>query len=102
MRFIKRVNELRLDFNVVVAITGIEYAFDMSDTQNFVYLLRSASVYLNQNSFFKFILTMKKYPEISKQLSDDKDGANDTGENSAANTTRAAAPLTMPNGEDEA
>lgn len=31
VRFIKRINELRLDFNVVVAITGIEYAFDMSD-----------------------------------------------------------------------
>jgi len=79
-----------LDFNVVVAITGIEYAFDINDAQNIVYLLRSASVYLNQNSFFKFILTMKKYPEISKHLSDDKDAANDAADNSAVNTTRAA------------
>ena len=28
VKFIKRVNELRLDFNIVVVVTGIEYAFD--------------------------------------------------------------------------
>jgi len=58
VKFIKRINELKLDFNIVVAITGLEYAFDANNLQNIVYLLRSASVYLNQNSFIKFILTM--------------------------------------------
>jgi hypothetical protein len=28
VKFIKRINELKLDFNIVIAITGIEYAFD--------------------------------------------------------------------------
>lgn len=27
VKFIKRLNELKLDFNIVVAITGIEFAF---------------------------------------------------------------------------
>ena len=67
VKFIKRINELRLDFNIVIVITGLEYAFEQDDLQNFVYLLRSAAVYLNQNSFLKFIFTMKNCPEPSPQ-----------------------------------
>jgi len=66
VKFIKRLNELRLDFNIVVAVTEIESAYDDSDLQNFIYLLRSASVYLNQNSFLKFILTLKKCEPASQ------------------------------------
>ena len=58
VKFVKRVNELKLDFNIVVAITGIEHAYQQDDFSNIVYLLRSASVYLNTNSFFKFIVTL--------------------------------------------
>ena len=68
VKFIKKINELKLDFNIVVAITGVEFAFskDSSNLKSIVYLLRSASVYLHHNSFFKFILTLKKYDEPSK------------------------------------
>jgi hypothetical protein len=69
VKFVKRINELKLDFNIVVAITGVEYSFahDNSNLQSIVYLLRSASVYLHHNSFLKFILTLKKYEEPSKE-----------------------------------
>lgn len=68
VKFIKKINELKLDFNIVVAITGVEFAFskDSSNLKSIVYLLRSASVYLHHNSFFKFILTLKKYDEPSQ------------------------------------
>ena len=75
VKFIKRINELKLDFNIVIAITGIEYAFDASHLQNIVYLIRAASVFLNQNSFVKFILTMKHCEEPSpafKKLQDEQ------------------------------
>jgi hypothetical protein len=67
---VKKINEMKLDFNIVVAITGLEYAFakDNSNLQSIVYLLRSASVYLHHNSFFKFIMTLKKYEEPSKEF----------------------------------
>ena len=61
VKFVKRLNELKLDFNIAVVITGLEYAFDANNLQNIVYLLRSASVYLNQNSFFKFIVTLQHW-----------------------------------------
>lgn len=70
VKFVKKINEMKLDFNIVVAITGLEYAFakDNSNLQSIVYLLRSASVYLHHNSFFKFIMTLKKYEEPSKEF----------------------------------
>jgi hypothetical protein len=57
VKFVKRINEMKLDFNIVVAITGIEFAFKQDDFSNIVYLLRSASVYLHTNSFLKFLVT---------------------------------------------
>ena len=58
VKFVKRINELKLDFNIVIAITGLEHAYKQDDFSNIVYLLRSASVYLNTNSFLKFIVTL--------------------------------------------
>lgn len=63
VKFIRRINEMKLDFNIVIAITGLEYCFDANNLQNFVYVLRSASVYLNQNSFIKIIATMQHWDE---------------------------------------
>lgn len=54
---------MKLDLNIVVAITGIEFAYKQDDFSNIIFLLRSASVYLHTNSFFKFILTMKHQDE---------------------------------------
>lgn len=31
VRFVKKINELRLDYNIVIFITAIEYAFDQND-----------------------------------------------------------------------
>ena len=65
------MNELKLDFNIVVAITGIEHAYQQDDFSNIVYLLRSASVYLNTNSFFKFIVTLvNPLEKIKSDVSD--------------------------------
>ena len=87
VKFIKRINELRLDFNIVLVVTGLEYAYDADNMQNFIYLLRSAAVYMNQNSFLKFIFTMRSCPEPSgealkliEKLNVDKSKAADASE----------------------
>ena len=55
---------MRLDFNIAIFITGIEYTMTLDgggdDLQSIVYLLRSASVYLHKNSFLKFIFDHKE------------------------------------------
>jgi hypothetical protein len=47
-----------LDYNVGIFITGIENIFDLNRLENFIYVLRTASVYLP--NFFKIVLTMDK------------------------------------------
>ena len=68
VKFFKELNQLKLSFSVVVAITGIEYAHDSNCLQSIVYLLRSISVFLNQNSFLKVIVTMQTWDPPSKEL----------------------------------
>jgi hypothetical protein len=83
VKFVKRINEMRLDFNIAIFITGIEYTMTLDgggdDLQSIVYLLRSASVYLHKNSFLKFILTMKKYSDpTAKNKKDEKGRRSDS------------------------
>jgi len=54
------LKELKLDFNIGIFITGIENIFEQNRFDNFIYLLRSASVYFP--GFIKIVLTLEKRP----------------------------------------
>ena len=58
IKFCKIIRHLKLDFNVAVFITGIENLFEQSNLQNFIYILRSASVVMPP--FLRFIVTAEK------------------------------------------
>ena len=60
IKFFKVLKELKLDFNVGVFITGVESLFDMNRLDNFVYLLRSASLYFP--NFLKIVVTLDNHP----------------------------------------
>lgn len=49
---------MKLDFNLGIFITGVETLFDQNRMDNFLYLLRSSSVYFP--NFIKMILTIEK------------------------------------------
>lgn len=52
------LKELKLDFNVGIFVTGMENVFDINRLDNFVYLLRSASLYMP--NFIKIVLTIEQ------------------------------------------
>jgi hypothetical protein len=52
------LKELKLDFNIGIFITGLENLFHVNRLDNFIYILRSASLYLP--NFMKIILTIEK------------------------------------------
>lgn len=58
VKFCKILKEIRLDYNIGVFITGIENLFSMNRLDNFIYILRSASLYFP--NFLKIVLTMEK------------------------------------------
>jgi hypothetical protein len=58
VKFCKVLKEIKLDYNVGIFITGIENIFDLNRLENFIYVLRTASVYLP--NFFRIVLTMDK------------------------------------------
>lgn len=58
IHFCKILKEIKLDYNICIFVTGIENLFHINRLDNFIYLLRSASLYLP--NFFKIILTMDK------------------------------------------
>ena len=65
VKFFKVLKELRLDYNIGIFITGIENIFHSNKIDNFIYLLRSSSLYFP--NFIKIILTMEKRPnELDK------------------------------------
>ena len=48
-------------------ITGIENLFDQNKLDNFIYLLRSASIYFP--NFMKFVLTLEQRPKKDEKTS---------------------------------
>jgi len=58
VKFCKVLKELKLDFNVGIFITGIENLFTLNRLDNFIYILRSASIYMP--NFLKIVLTIEK------------------------------------------
>ena len=58
IKFCKIIRNLKLDFNIAVFVTGIENVFEQNNLQNFIYILRSASVVMPP--FLRFILTAEK------------------------------------------
>ena len=66
VKFFKVLKELKLDFNLGIFITGVETLFDQNRMDNFIYLLRSASVYFP--NFIKMVLTLEKRPDNSDHV----------------------------------
>lgn len=71
IRFCKFLKELKLDYNVGIFITGIHNLWQQNRLDNFIYILRSASLFLP--NFIKFVLTIdpnaiktEKYNKIVK------------------------------------
>ena len=58
IKFLKIIRQIKLDFNVCLFITGIENLFNISDLQNLVYILRSASLYMPP--YLRFVFTAEK------------------------------------------
>ena len=58
VKFCKVLKEIKLDYNICIFVAGIENIFNMNRLDNFIYLLRSASIFLP--NFFKIVLTMDK------------------------------------------
>jgi len=56
VKFCKVLKEIKLDFNVGVFITGAENLFRINRLDNFIYILRSASVHIP--SYLRFVLTV--------------------------------------------
>lgn len=61
VKFFKVLKELKLDFNIGIFITGVETLFDQNRMDNFIYLLRSSSVYFP--NFIKLVLTLQRRPD---------------------------------------
>jgi hypothetical protein len=71
VKFFKILNELTLDFNIGIFITGVENLYSKGDQnrfRSFILLLRSCSLFIP--SFVKIVLTMEQRP--SKQAVCDK------------------------------
>jgi len=58
VKFCKILCKIKLDFNIAIFVTGVENLFEQSDLQNFIYLLRAASLYFPP--YLKFVLTAEK------------------------------------------
>ena len=61
VKFFKILQQVKLDFNICVFITGIENVFDQDDLHNIVYLIRSltcSSLYMPL--YMRFVLTAEK------------------------------------------
>lgn len=58
VKFCKVLKEIKLDYNIGVFVTGIENTFNINRIDNFVYILRSASLFLP--NFLKLVLTLDK------------------------------------------
>lgn len=67
VKFCKVLKEIKLDFNVGIFITGIENIFNQNRLDNFVYLLRSCSIFFP--NFLKFVLTVEKRNSKIDQVS---------------------------------
>jgi len=65
VKFCKVLKELKLDFNVGVFVTGTENLFNQNQLQNFIYILRSSSLYFP--NFLKFILTLEQRESKSEK-----------------------------------
>ena len=66
VKFCKVLRELRLDFNIGVFVTGVENLFKLNRLDNFVYLLRSCSLYFP--NFLKIVLTVDKSHHPDSQI----------------------------------
>lgn len=60
VKFCKVLKEIKLDFNIGIFITGLENIFEPNKLDNFIYLLRSASIYFP--NFLKIIVSCEKRP----------------------------------------
>ena len=58
IKFCKILRQIKLDFNIAVFVTGIENLYEQSNLQNFIYILRSASIVMPP--FLRFVLTAEK------------------------------------------
>ena len=66
IKFCKVLKEIKLDSNIVIFVTGVENLFNMNRLDNFIYLLRTASIYFP--NFLKIVLTMEKRPSKSESF----------------------------------
>ena len=58
VKFCKILKELKLDYNIGVFITGLENMFSINRLENFIYILRTCSIYFP--NFLKFVVTLEK------------------------------------------
>lgn len=58
IEFLKIIGQLSLDYNLVVLLHGIENLYNQNDLENFVYILRAASVHIPH--FLKFVFTAER------------------------------------------
>jgi hypothetical protein len=56
IKFIRKLKEIKLDYNIVISIANIERAYDPDIFDNFIYTLRSALPDLPP--FLKFVFTI--------------------------------------------
>lgn len=69
VKFFKILQQVKLDFNICVFITGIENVFNMSDLHNIVYVIRSLtcnSLYMPH--YMRFVLTAERREGKSKNF----------------------------------
>ena len=61
MRFCKVLQQIKLDFNICIFITGIENVFDMADLQNIIYVIRSLTCNsLYMPAYLRFVFTAER------------------------------------------
>ena len=67
IKFYKVLKEIKLDYNIGIFITGVENLFDMNRLDNFIYLMRSASLYFP--NFIKIVVTLDNHPRKKEKTS---------------------------------
>jgi hypothetical protein len=55
------LKEIKLDYNIGIFITGIENLYNQNKIDNFIYLLRSSSLFFP--NFVKLIMTVEMVPQ---------------------------------------
>jgi len=67
---LKIINQVKLDYNLIVFINGIENVYKRNELQNFIFVLRACSQ--DMPSFLKFVFSVERrknnFTEIDKTL----------------------------------